>query len=91
MAKITSISVYQTIENNPKLAGFDLWWAAYPKKLAKGDAVKAWQQTAKVRPSVEEMLAKLENQRISDDWQRDSGQWIPYPASYLRAWRFLDE
>ena len=91
MLKVQNISVLKVIEDNPKLSGFELFWAAYPKKRGKGDAMRAWIQTAKVRPHIEEILSVIETQRQSDDWNRDSGQWIPYPASWLRDWRFFDE
>ena len=91
MLKVQNISVLKVIEENPKLSGFSLFWASYPKRRKKGDALKAWQQTAKVRPPIEEILAAIETQRQSDDWNRDSGQWIPLPASWLRAWQWADE
>ena len=91
MTVLNRESVFKIIEENPKLSGFDLWYRCYPKHKSKGDARKAWIQTAKDRLPIEEMLATLEKQKHSDDWYRDSGQWIPYPASYLRAWMFLDE
>ena len=84
-------SVFKTIEENPKLAGFELFWMAYPKRKAKGDAAKAWIQTAKNRPPIEAILAAIETQRQGDDWFRDSGAYIPYPATWLRAWRWADE
>lgn len=78
-------------KNSPKLSGFDLFWEAYPKKKAKGDAVKAWLQTAKIRPPIEAMIAAIENEKKSVQWQRDGGEYIPYPATYLRNWGWLNE
>jgi uncharacterized protein YhdP len=75
----------------PQLAGFDLFWSRYPRRVAKGDARKAW---AKLNPSPQlcaEILAALEWQREQDGWQKDDGQYIPYPASYLRGERWEDE
>ena len=88
---IDRTSVLKIIEANPKLAGFDLFWACYPKRKKKGDAMKAWVQTKKHRPPIEELLAALDKQKNSDDWYRDSGQWIPLPATWLRSWQWLDE
>ena len=70
---------------------FLLWYAEYPRKRAIKDAWKAWQQTAKDRPLVSEMVETLAWQRKSDDWTRDAGRFIPYPASYLRAGHWDDE
>ena len=70
---------------------FETWWAAYPKKLAKGDARKAWRQTARMRPALSALLSALENARGSEQWSRDGGQYIPYPATWLRSERWDDE
>ena len=91
MTVLNRQSVFKTLEENPKLAGFDLFWACYPRRQAKGDALKAWAQTAKHRPAIEEILAAIETQKKSDQWFRDSGQFIPMPATWLRAWRWADE
>lgn len=64
---------------------FEQFWNAYPRKKSKGDAEKAWAQTSKLRPPPAELLASLESLKRSEDWLKDSGQFIPYPASWLRA------
>lgn len=65
--------------------GFDLFWAAYPRKVAKPDAQKAWKQvTKKHDPQV--ILAGLETYGFSSD-----GRFVPYPATWLRRERWLDE
>ena len=70
---------------------FDEFWRAYPRRLAKGDARKAWQQTARIRPPLETIVAAIAAQKQSDQWKRDGGQFIPYPATWLRAERWDDE
>lgn len=64
---------------------FDKFWTVYPKKKAKADAQKAWKQTAKTRPSVEIVVAKIKELSMTEDWKKSGGQFIPYPASWLRA------
>ncbi len=68
--------------------GFDEFWQAYPRKTAKGDAIKAWQKN---KPDLQTVLKTLEWQKRSDNWMKDGGQFIPYPASYLNAQQYLDE
>lgn len=73
------------------IASFDTFWAAYPRRVAKAEARKAW---AKLNPSPEllaEILAALDWQRASEQWQKDGGQYTPYPASYIRGERWTDE
>ena len=86
MGKIVQIS-----EANGKLSDFDLFWEVYPKHKAKLDAMKAWRQTEKIRPCIEEILAAIQEQQRSNDWIKDGGQFVPLPASWLRGGRWLDE
>jgi len=69
---------------------FDTWYAQYPNKKKRGDARKAWYQTADIRPPMADMLAALEWQRRQPQWVKDGGQFIPYPATYLRAEQWAD-
>ena len=78
-------------KNSPQLQGFDLFWIAYPKKKARIDAQKAWLQVEKLRPPIEKLLASIEQQKRSLAWQRDFGEYIPYPATWLRAGQWDDE
>lgn len=70
---------------------FARWWAGYPKKDGKADARKAW---AKLNPD-ESMTVRLAeavaSQCLSDRWTRDSGQYIPNPATWLNRRRWEDE
>jgi hypothetical protein len=68
--------------------GFEEFWTAYPRKTAKSDALEAWN---KIKPDLITVLNVLDWQRKSEDWTKDSGQYIPYPASYLNSKRYEDE
>lgn len=73
-------------EDKPKtLAPFGAFWDAYPRKKSKGQAEKAW---LKIKPDEQlcaAILAGVERAKTSADWQRDGGQFIPYPATWLAA------
>lgn len=64
---------------------FERFWAAYPKKRNKGDAWKAWRALKPSEELVSAILAAVERARESVQWRKDEGQFIPYPASWLRA------
>jgi hypothetical protein len=71
-------------------AGFDEFWKVYPRKRAKGDAERAWKRLhpdESLRAAILEAVAK---QLQSDDWRRENGQYIPYPASWLNSRRWED-
>jgi hypothetical protein len=70
---------------------FDSFWQAYPRKVAKGDAEKAWR---KIKPNellTELILKAIDRANKSQDWMKDSGKFIPYPATWLNGKRWEDE
>lgn len=62
---------------------FERFWAAYPKKRNKETARKAFKKLKGV--SIDTLLEAIEKQKRSQDWLKDGGQFIPYPASWLNA------
>jgi hypothetical protein len=70
---------------------FDTFWAAYPKKIGKDAAWRAWQ---KRRPDAEllaAMLSAIGRQVSWPQWQKDGGQFIPNPSTWLNQGRWQDE
>ena len=71
--------------------GFAEFWSAYPLKKAKATAEKAW---AKLKPSADlqaAILSAIAAHKLSADWQRDGGQYIPHPTTWLNQRRWEDE
>ena len=62
---------------------FERFWAAYPKKRNKETARRAFKKLKGV--SIETLLEAIEKQKRSQDWLKDGGQYIPYPATWLNA------
>ena len=67
---------------------FETFWANYPKKKSKGDALKAWKAK---KPRIDDVMFALSWQKESNDWNKSNGQFIPYPASYLNSEGWKDE
>ena len=72
-------------------ADFDAFWALYPKKKSKGEAKKAWAQLKPSREIISAIMAKLPLLAASHDWTKDGGQYVPNPATWLRAEGWEDE
>lgn len=70
---------------------FELFWAAWPRKVAKAEARKAWAQTARVRPDLQTILTAIKAACGTEQWMRGQGQYIPHPATWLRGERWEDE
>lgn len=70
--------------------GFGEFWSAYPRKVGKDAARKAF---AKRKPDADllaKMLAAVAVQAKSTQWQRDGGQYIPHPSTWLNEGRWND-
>ena len=73
------------------MTDFDQFWAAWPKRVAKADARKAWEQTKSIRPPLPELLAAIKAQGKTQQWMKNNGEFICYPATWLRGERWADE
>jgi hypothetical protein len=67
------------------MSDFGIFWAVYPKRVAKKDAERAWKRmTSEQRVAAMDALPK-HIARWSDP------EFIPYPASWLNGARWEDE
>jgi hypothetical protein len=73
------------------LSSFDEFWKLYPKKVGKGAAEKIWNKISAPTESLVKIKMALEWQKKSEQWNKDSGQFIPLPATYLNQRRWEDE
>jgi hypothetical protein len=73
------------------VGGFDRFWLAYPKKLAKQAAAKAWRTLAPDVTLELRILGAVDHQRTWDAWTREGGKFIPHPATWLNGRRWEDE
>ena len=70
---------------------FDAFWNAYPKKVAKPAALKAWKAAKLANGDCDAVMGALAAFRDSADWQKNNGQFIPHPATWLNGKRWLDK
>ena len=70
---------------------FERFRAAYPRHVGKQTA---WNSFRKLKPDAElldTMLNAVERSKLSDQWRRDEGQYIPHPTTWLNQRRWEDE
>jgi hypothetical protein len=70
---------------------FDRFWGAYPRKVGKDAARRAFQKRQPDEALVTAMLAALDQQRQSQQWVREGGRFIPHPSTWLNQGRWQDE
>lgn len=71
--------------------GFDEFWQVYPRKQGKGQARKAWRKIKPSQDLKERILWAVEQQKQSEQWQKEGGTYIPLPATWLNQERWDDE
>jgi len=75
----------------PPLMGFDKFWEAYPRKKSKGQAEKAWRKINPDEQLCQSIMEGLDQATRSDQWTKDGGRYIPFPATWLNAKGWEDE
>lgn len=69
---------------------FSKFWKTYPKKRDKAKAQRAFLKIKNIEKVFPVMMQALEKQKASADWQKDGGQFIPYPTTWLNGKRWED-
>jgi predicted transcriptional regulator len=69
----------KTKDKEKHLKDFEEFWKLYPKKVAKADALKAWNKAIKTKTAERllELTKAYAEGKLPDD------KYIPYPASWL--------
>ena len=75
-------------EEHPSFAGF---WSAYPRKINRSGASKAFSKIDPDDTLAAAMLAAIDRQKNSAQWTKDGGEFIPHPATWLNGRRWEDE
>ena len=63
---------------------FESFWEVYPKKKAKGAAFRAWKR-AKGKPDINRLREIVRDHTESKEWKKDSGKFIPNPATWING------
>lgn len=69
---------------------FEEFWKAYPRRKGKGAARIAWKKH-KCSSILPQILVSVRSCKISDDWTKEGGRYIPHPATWLNQEGWFDE
>lgn len=75
---------------NPRDA-FEQFWKAYPRRVGKGAAEKAFTKIRISDSLLKTILSAIETAKLTPAWLKDDGQFIPHPATWLNQRRWEDE
>lgn len=67
---------------------FGAWWKIYPRRVKKIDAMKAW---SKIPASEHQKILASMPAHLRHFNYEDGGNYIPHPATWLRAEQWNDE
>jgi hypothetical protein len=70
---------------------FAVFWKAYPRKVAKEAAMRAWKKLNPTGELADEIVVAVRGQSRWEQWTRDGGKFIPHPATWLSGKRWEDE
>ena len=76
------------IENKgiPKM--FEQFWGAYPKKVGREEAYRVF---CEQKVPLSTLLPALEQQKVSPQWLKEGGRYIPNPATWLKDRRWQSD
>jgi len=96
-AKATATARATDKAKETPLLGFDEFWNTYPRKVGKPSAQKAWGRVLKTIQTLESetlmdrIFAGLDLWKQTEQWQKEGGKFIPYPATFLNQRRWEDD
>tara|TARA_B110000858_G_C17665979_1_gene409574 strand:+ start:298 stop:915 length:618 start_codon:yes stop_codon:yes gene_type:complete len=67
---------------------FKRFWSNYPRNEKKVLAEKSWM---KQNPDIDVVLKSLSLFKVSDEWKKDNGKYIPHPSTWLNQRRWEDD
>ena len=79
----------EKVQEKEKL--FERFWTAYPRKVAKQTAMRAFEKIDPDEAMLETMIAAIGKWKMTDQWNEAGGQFIPHPATWLSQRRWEDE
>jgi hypothetical protein len=92
---IPDINTNRNTDSKPDVSvsdDFDQFWSAYPKKVGKQAARKAWSaKVNKSKPAIEDIIAAVNAAKESKQWQDESGRYIPNPSTWINRHGWHDE
>lgn len=74
----------------PKGELFEVFWKAYPKKVGKDAAYKAFTKRKPDEQLTQAMIAAVRKQTATEQWKKDNGQFIPHASTWLNEGRWQD-
>jgi hypothetical protein len=78
---------------NPTANGeyFERFWSEYPNKVKRIKCQEIWQRLKLTPAQAERVIEAVRRYKRTDQWQKDDGQFVPHPSTFLNQRRWEDE
>lgn len=70
---------------------FEKFWNNYPKKVGKPVAERSFKKLKPTESLLEEIIKGINKYKNTDQWIKNNGEFIPYPATFLNQRRWEDQ
>src|SRR5262245_8548721 len=70
---------------------FKQFWFEYPRKVGKQDCLRIYRKLKPKQELQDRILRALREQKLSEQWSKDNGQFIPLPKTWLNRGSWDDE
>ena len=70
---------------------FNEFWSEYPKKVNKKGSFTSFKRIKHLKDEMPLIMAALRNFKASKQWQKDNGQYIPNPQTFINQERWKDQ
>ena len=81
----------ETVKDSFKKEDFDIFYREYPKHKGRKDAFTVWMKLKPSNELLQTILKAITIQKQSKEWNKNNGEYIPLPATWLNANRWEDE
>lgn len=89
--RIVNDDISQVEQVSEEEVMFNQFWAAYPKKVNKRGCFTSFKRIKGLKTEFPLIMEALESFKKSKDWQKENGQYIPYPQTFINKERWKDE
>lgn len=76
---------------NARHSLFEQFWDKYPRKVDKKGTERVFARIKGIDELMPKILDALEKQKHSEQWNKDGGQYIPHPKTWLNQERWNDQ
>lgn len=70
---------------------FNIFWSEYPKKVNKKGSFTSFKRIKHLKDEMPFIMAALKSFKASKQWQKDNGQYIPNPQTFINQERWKDQ